>query len=153
MFTFAINSNAQEISDNTIGLRAGNYYGLSYQKKLSTDTRAEIGLTYWSYSTYSDTKVDAYYHKVFPMKSAENMNWYAGAGGGAGIWKYDSRYYDSSYDYSDSGTYFFVGGTVGLEYKFDFPLLLSLDLRPELTFGNFYNGLHFNGGLGIRYIL
>ena len=145
-------TNAQEIANQTIGLRLGNYYGLSYQKKLSDDSRIEIGLSHRGYSAYKDTKADAYYHKVFDFAPVEKMNWFVGAGGGAGFWKFESRYYYDSYDYNDSGTYFFVGGTAGFEYKFDFPLLLSLDLRPELSIGEFYDGFHFNGGLGARYV-
>jgi hypothetical protein len=152
IITFAIMTNAQEIANQTIGLRLGNYYGLSYQKKLSDDNRVEIGLAHWGYSTYKDTKVDIYYHKVFDFESMEKMNWFIGAGGGAGFWKFESRYYYDYYDYDDSGTYFFVGGTAGIEYKFDFPLMISLDLRPELSFGSFYDGFHFNGGLGVRYV-
>ena len=151
ILTFAITTNAQEIASQTIGLRLGNYYGLSYQKKLTDDTRVELGLSYWGYSAYNDMKIDGYYHKVFDFEPVDKMNWFVGAGGGAGFWKYEPRYYHDYYDYDDSGTYFFIGGTIGAEYEFDFPLLLSLDLRPELSFGSFYNGFHFNGGLGVRY--
>ena len=156
VLTFATTSMAQEIVDHTIGLRLGNYYGVSYQKKLSDDSRAEINLAWRGYSTYSDTKADAFYQKVFNFEPVDEMNWYLGAGGGVGFWKYDSHYYsyyDHDDDYDDSGTYFFVGGVAGIEYKFDFPLLLSLDLRPELSFGDFHNGFHIGGGLGIRYTL
>jgi len=152
LFLFSLSAlNAQEIANHTIGLRLGNYYGVSYQKKLSEDTRVEINLAWRGYSAYNDTKVDAFYHKVFDFVPVDQMNWYVGAGGGAGFWKYDSRYYYSYYDYDDSGTYFFVGGVIGAEYKFDFPLLLSLDARPELSFGDFYDGFHISGGLGARY--
>ena len=153
MLIFVITTNAQDIADHTIGLRLGNYYGVSYQKKLTDDSRVEVGLSYKGYSYYKDLKVDAYYHKVFDFKPVDKMNWYAGAGAGAGFWKYESRYryYYERYDYGGSGTYFFVGGTVGAEYKFDFPLMISLDLKPELVFGDFYDGFHTSGGLTARY--
>jgi len=148
-FTFTIT--AQDIANQTIGVRLGNYLGASYQKKISDDSRVELGLGYKGYAYYNDVKIDAYYHKVFDFEPLDNMNWYVGAGGGVGVWNYDSRYYYSYYDYNDHGTYFFVGGTAGAEYKFDFPLLVSIDVRPEFVFGNFYNGIHVNVGLGARY--
>jgi len=43
---------------------------------------------------------------------------------------------------------------VGIEYNFDFPLLLSLDFRPEIGFGNDdfdTNDLDFDIALGVRY--
>ncbi len=144
-------TNAQEIADNTIGLRLGNYYGASYQKKLDTSSRIELGVSWRGYSTYSDIKIDAYYQKVLNFESVDKMNWFYGAGGGVGIWKYDSKYYYSYYDYNDSGTYIVAGGTVGLEYKFDSPILISIDARPEFAFGDFYDGFHINGGVAIRY--
>lgn len=41
--------------------------------------------------------------------------------------------------YYDNGFMFAVGGQVGVEYNFDFPLSLSLDLRPLF-------GMHINDG-------
>ena len=128
---------------------------MSYQKKLTDDSRAELGVSHWGYSHYGSTKADLYYHKVFDFEPVDKMNWYAGAGAGVGFWKYDDYYYDyyyyDYYEYDESGTYFFVGGTIGAEYKFDIPLMIALDLRPELVFGNFGGGLNFSGGLAARY--
>jgi hypothetical protein len=44
-----------------------------------------------------------------------------------------------------------VAGNVGIEYDFDIPLILSLDFRPELGFGDFNDDLDFDIGLGLRY--
>ena len=44
-----------------------------------------------------------------------------------------------------------LAGDVGIEYSFDFPLLLSLDFRPEFGFGDFNDDLDFDVALGIRY--
>jgi len=156
VFIIAITtSTAQEISNQTIGLRLGNYNGISYQKKITDDSRAELTLAWRGYTAYSDVKADVAYHKVFNLDAIDsNMNWYLGIEGGAGFWKYESNYYYSYYDYNDSGTYFFVGGVAGIEYKFEnIPLLLTLDTKPEIVFGNFYNGFHINGSIGIRYTL
>ena len=40
---------------------------------------------------------------------------------------------------------------IGIEYNFDIPLQLSLDVRPELSFGDFRDDLGFDLGLGVRY--
>jgi len=51
-------------------------------------------------------------------------------------------------------TFIFAAGDVGIEYNFDIPLLLSLDFRPEIGFGDdLYNNndLDFDIALGIRY--
>ena len=57
-----------------------------------------------------------------------------------------------NYDVKDA--FVILSGTVGIEYSFDFPLLLSLDVRPEIGFGDGYYGnddLDFDVGLGVRY--
>lgn len=75
--------------------------------------------------------------------------WYAGVGGGLGSY---SIYNPRGKDFTD--TFVFIAGDIGIEYNFDIPLLLSLDFRPEIGFGNeLYdnNDLDFDIALGIRY--
>ena len=72
------------------------------------------------------------------------FNWYAGAGGGLVSWSHE--------DIDADGTAIFAAGDIGIEYNFDIPLLISLDARPELGFGDDrYNDLDFDIALGIRY--
>lgn len=139
-------SNAQEISKNAIGLRIGDNKGLgteiNYQRGLSDNNRLEFGLS-WHSSTGADAfKLTGLYQWVWNIDGG--FNWYAGAGGGLGSVSVDvpgaSNY-----------TFGFAAGTVGIEYNFDIPLLLSLDFRPELGFGNYRNDLNFDIALGIRY--
>ena len=76
------------------------------------------------------------------------MNWYAGAGGGLGSWSYSTN------GQSDSGTILFIAGDLGIEYNFDFPLQLSLDIRPEIYLNsNDYRENNFGPdlALSIRY--
>jgi hypothetical protein len=78
----------------------------------------------------------------------KGLNWYAGAGGGMGSWRYSS---DGN---SNNGTFVFVTGDVGLEYQFDFPLQLTLDVRPEIYLhsGDYReNNFGPDLALGIRY--
>lgn len=54
-------------------------------------------------------------------------------------------------DFND--TFVFAAGDIGIEYSFDIPLMLSLDFRPEIGFGddNYKNNdLDFDIALGIR---
>ena len=72
---------------------------------------------------------------------------YAGAGGGIGSWSYDKG------PVNDNGTFLFVAGDIGIEYHYDIPLMLSLDFRPEIYFGDGYRNDNFGPdiALGIRY--
>lgn len=82
------------------------------------------------------------------MEIDGGFNWYAGFGGGLGSWSYDSNYNDNN------GNFGFVAGDLGLEYDFEIPLQLSLDIRPELYFGSSsYRENNFGPdvALGIRF--
>ena len=55
-------------------------------------------------------------------------------------------------DFND--TFIFAAGDIGIEYNFDIPLLISLDFRPEIAFGDERynnNDLDFDIALGLRY--
>ena len=141
-------SNAQDIADNAIGLRLGDSDGfgteISYQRALGGNNRLEADLGWRSGSNYNGFKLAGIYQWVWSLDG--NFNWYAGAGGGLGSYSYDNN---AGEDYDD--TFVFAAGNVGIEYGFDFPLLLSLDFRPELGFGDFNDDLDFDIALGIRY--
>lgn len=137
---------AQEISKNAIGLRLGDSDGLgteiSYQRAISDANRIEVDLG-WRNSNHVDAfKLTGLYQWVWSLDG--NFNWYAGAGGGIVSWSHDKVDAD--------GTSIFAAGDVGIEYNFDFPLLLSLDIRPELGFDDKYSdGLDLDIALGVRY--
>jgi hypothetical protein len=87
-------------------------------------------------------KLTGLYHWVWQLDG--NFNWYAGPGAGIASYDFDDNRIDDE-------TFIFLAGNVGIEYNFDIPLLLSLDFRPELGFGNFNDDLDFDIALGIRY--
>lgn len=138
-------ANAQEISDNAIGLRLGDNDGfgaeISYQRKLSDNNRLEIDLGLRNGSNYDGFKATGLYQWVWQLDG--QFNWYAGAGGGVGSWKVKAT--------DTSNTAFFGAGVIGVEYNFDIPLLISLDYRPEIGFNGFYDGFQSDFGLGVRY--
>lgn len=144
-FTFA--TNAQSIADNAIGLRLGDSNGLgaevSYQRALGDNNRLELDLGWRNGNSYNAFQLTGLYQWVMPLDGS--FNWYVGAGGGV-----------ASFDGKDvlqgtDETALFVAGDIGIEYDFDIPLLLSLDFRPTLGFGDFTDDLDFDIALGIRY--
>lgn len=139
----------QEITKNAIGLRLGDSNGfgaeISYQRAFKDHNRIEAGFGWRNGNDYDGIKLIGLYQWVWNLDG--NFNWYIGAGGGL-----------SSYNFSNNlgnDSFVFVAGNIGIEYTFDIPLLLSLDFRPELGFGeDIYdnNDLDFDIGLGIRYL-
>lgn len=140
---------SQEIADKTIGLRLGDDDGLgaeiSFQKSMASNNRIELGLAWRNANKYNAYKLTGTYQWLFELD--QNFNWYAGAGGGFGSWKLKDD------NEGDDGFFLFASGVVGIEYAFDFPLLLSLDVRPELGFAKFNDDLGLDFALGVRYII
>jgi hypothetical protein len=137
---------AQDIADNAIGLRLGDSDGfgaeISYQRALGDNNRLEVDLGWRSGNDFDGFKLTGLYQWVWVLDG--DFNWYAGAGGGLGSYDFDTPAIDDE-------TFFFVAGNVGIEYSFDIPLLLSLDFRPEIGFGDINDDLDFDIALGIRY--
>ena len=152
LFGFAIQAEAQEISKNAIGIRVGDNDGLgtelNYQRGLSDNNRLEFGLQLNGNNNVSVIKATALYEWVWNIDGG--FNWYAGVGGGLGSVNFDDDDFPDN-NGPDDDIFLFAAGTVGVEYNFDFPLLLSLDVRPEFGFGDFRNDLGFDFALGIRY--
>ena len=140
--------NAQEIADNAIGLRLGDSDGfgteISYQRALGGNNRLEVDLGWRSGKNYDGFKLTGLYQWVWELDG--DFNWYAGAGGGISSYSFDVP---GTNDFNE--TFAFLAGDVGIEYSFDIPLLLSLDFRPELGFGDFNDDLDFDIALGIKY--
>lgn len=152
IFCFAALSNslqAQEISDNAIGLRLGGNEGfgpeISYQRAVGADNnRLEFGLAWRNNNDYDLVKLAGLYQWVWNIEGG--FNWYAGAGAGFANLE-DDR------DYLDDGAYLFLTGDIGIEYNFDIPLVISLDLRPEIGFNDYdaIDDITPDFAVGIRY--
>ena len=125
IFTGLLFMNAQDVSENAIGLRLGDSDGfgaeISYQRALGEANRLEVDLGWRSARDYDGFKLTGIYQWVWELDG--DFNWYAGAGGGLGSYGFDNSALDDE-------TFVFVAGNVGIEYIFDIPLLLSLDFRP-----------------------
>lgn len=147
----AISAQAQDISTHAIGLRLGNSDGfgteINYQHALSERNRLEAGLG-WRRSNRTDViKLTGLYQWVWNIDGG--FNWYAGPGGGIG----QIIFYKAFFNDRNNETFAFITGGIGLEYSFDFPLLVSIDFRPEFGFGNYRNDVDFDIGLSARYQL
>jgi hypothetical protein len=150
---------AQEIRKNALGLRLGDNDGfggeISYQRGLSGNNRLELDLGWRDSKHYDAMKLTGLYQWVWNIDGG--FNWYAGVGGGLGTYDYDDDL--GLDDDDDSGTFIFVAGDIGIEYLFEgAPIQLSLDLRPELYFGDDrndfdddYNSFGPDIALGIRF--
>ncbi len=147
---FATEVQAQEISKNAIGLRFGQGDGfgaeLNYQRAVSDNNRLEFGASLSSRNRYNAVKLIGLYEWVWNIDGG--FNWYAGPGAGIGFYSFDDK---NQFDGNDSEAFIFVGGVVGIEYNFDIPLMISLDLRPEIPFSAYSDDVFFNFGLGVRY--
>ncbi|MEQ6123725.1 hypothetical protein AAON49_05950 [Pseudotenacibaculum sp. MALMAid0570] len=142
----AASSNAQQISKNALGLRLGDSDGLgaevSYQRALGENNRLEIDLGWRNGNNFDGFKATGLYQWVWNIDNG--FNWFAGFGGGLGSYSFDDTTLDNE-------TFLFAAGSIGVEYNFDIPLLISLDVRPEFGFGDFNDDLDFDIALGIRY--
>lgn len=144
LFGFTLTSQAQMIADHALGLRLGDNNGfgteISYQHGLSENNRLELDLGWRSHDNADAFRLTGLYQWVWNIDGG--FNWYAGVGGGVGSVDIDN---------GDSDFFALVAGDVGIEYNFNFPLLISLDFRPEIGFIDYYDDLDFDIALGLRY--
>lgn len=143
---------AQSISEHTLGLRLGDSDGfgaeISYQKSIGRYNRAEFNLGWRDSREFDAFKLAGVYQWVRNIDGG--FNWYYGFGGGVG----NSDFEAVPNRDRDDGLFVFAAGNVGIEYDFDIPLLISLDIRPEiglLGFNEFDNDFLFDIALGLRY--
>ncbi|MBN2165116.1 MAG: hypothetical protein JW717_02450 [Marinilabiliaceae bacterium] len=137
-----------QINPHAIGMRFGgsNSFGaeISYQRGFTGSNRLEVDLGLRARPYYSSFALTGVYQWVWPIQNS--FQWYAGPGAQIGSWSYDDDYKYKG----DGGTWLAIMGQIGVEYQFDFPLQLSIDLRPGIAFGNAYGDI-FDLALGVRY--
>ncbi|MDY0779524.1 hypothetical protein [Tenacibaculum sp. IB213877] len=135
---------SQSISKNALGIRVGDNDGfggeISYQRYLNDNNRLEFDLGFRNSNEVDAFKLVGLYQWVNALD--ENFNWFVGAG--AGVGSYDAP--------SGDGAFALVAADLGIEYNFNIPLVMSLDIRPELGFNDDYSDdLDLDIALGIRY--
>lgn len=157
LFLASLSVGAQEISNHALGLRLGDSDGfgaeISYQKSIARYNRAEFNLGWRDSRNFDAFKLTGLYQWVHNID--KGFNWYYGVGGGLGSVDFDRRFDEDDEPFTpDGGLFVFVAGDIGVEYNFDFPLLLSLDFRPEigiLGYDDFSDNFDFDIALGVRY--
>lgn len=137
-----------QADSKTIGLRLGGGFGggaeMSYQQPLDRDHRVEVdlGLSSWGFG------LNGVYQWVWDLSElGDGFNWYAGVG--AGVGSYNFNYINDIH----TPTVLSAGvlGQIGLEYKFQIPLTLSVDYRPGIYFVPTYQGTYDGLCIAARY--
>ncbi|WP_026449896.1 hypothetical protein [Aequorivita capsosiphonis] len=149
---FGWQASSQEISKNAIGLRLSESDGfgpeVNYQRALGDNNRLELGLAWHSKRYWDAVKLTGIYQWIWNIDGG--FNWYAGPGAGVGLVSYDYNDYPPYRRDDKSEAFAFITGDVGIEYSFDFPLLVSFDFRPQANFG-YRENVSFDVGLSARY--
>ena len=126
---FAVAASAQP---RAVGIRVGYGVDLSYQHSMGANfIEADLGL-----ESFANLNIAATYNFMI-AEFGPGLKFYAGPGVALGF-----------------GNYLSVGvaGQAGIEYDFDFPLQLSLEVRPQLGLVNQHFGIWgWYPHLGIRY--
>lgn len=152
LFCGFLTSYSQNITDNAVGIRLGSNTGigveLSYQKKISSENRAELDLALRSNFEAKEFKITGLYQWVWPLD--QGFDWYTGFGGGLGNFNIDINPNDTNR--TTNGTFVFISGDVGAQYNFDFPLQLSIDLRPQIGSNSYFqNNFSTDLAIGARF--
>ena len=143
---FGVVANAQP---KAVGARIGNYgLDVSYENYADADNFLEFELGLDDAFSTAAFHLDGIYNIMIahPDWTVEGQwGFYVGPGVGVAVW-------DSGV--GENVVYAGLLGNVGLEYIFDFPLQMSISLRPRLMFGDGkvrQNGL-MTLGIGVRYM-
>ncbi|MGN0201315.1 MAG: hypothetical protein ACI399_00200 [Candidatus Cryptobacteroides sp.] len=130
-----------------LGVRIGNGIDLSYEHNLVGVNFLEFEAGLDGYNG-NDLHLDGVYNFMIATPdwtSAGSWGFYGGPGVGLALVNVPD---------SDGASVFAgIVGNLGLEYTFNIPLQISLDIRPRLMFGNnnvWTDGI-FSFGLGLRY--
>lgn len=152
MGAVSFTANAQDIPDHAIGIRISSDSDgvgpeVNYQHRLTDSNRLEVGFGWHGGSWHNNVKLTGVYQWVWEIDNG--FNWFAGPGAGLGI--ENKKYGKRPYQEKDSNFFGYATGTIGIEYHFDFPLMLSFDFRPQLNFG-YSDAISYDFGLGARYV-
>lgn len=130
------------------GMRFGaTGFDLVYQHNMGSDrfAEADLGLDFgYNVNGNVGVKATAIYNFVWARPAwTQQGTWALYAGPGLSLGFVDDlvpyEVGDVIKGYYDNGFMFSVTGQVGIEYNFDFPLQIALDIRP-------YFGMHINDG-------
>ncbi len=143
-------SYGQSPSSQALGIRFGGSDGasaeISFQTFMGDNNRLEFDLGFIEAGWLNGFKFSLLYHWVGNISN--DFYWYVGAGGSVGAWSVDEGKPGND-TFHDDGFFLDADGQLGIEYYFEIPLQISLDLRPE--FGLINDDFDMGYGLGLRY--
>jgi hypothetical protein len=131
-----------------VGLNIGYGLDVSYQHALGESNMIDLSV---NLPMFDGIGAQATYDWINPFGTAipwaysGQWNWYLGVGAGAGLY---------NFTWMSAGVVnWYVGavGHVGVEYQFDFPLVLSADWRPNIGVSG-ASGYGLTGGIGFNTI-
>jgi hypothetical protein len=127
-FSFLTHSTAQAQYHNALGVRVGDYTGISFKTFIEEQRAVDLILGFKSNSRYSGIRFTGLYQIHHPTDFQYGaLSWFYG--GGASVGGLDYKNIDRN-EFLLS-----ADGVIGLDYKFvDAPLNLSLDWKPALQF-------------------
>ncbi|MET4083111.1 hypothetical protein ABIB40_003080 [Pedobacter sp. UYP30] len=143
LFTASTTQVKAQDYQNAIGGRFGAANGVSFKTALNKGAMLELIGNFRSSKGAKYVNLTGLYEVYNPIKGAQGLNWFYGAGASLGSYKIKGYKGD---------VYLSLDGVLGLDYKFkDAPINLSLDWIPTLQITpdtDFYSG---DVGLGVRF--
>lgn len=145
---FALGTTA--MAQSAIGLRLGGGVGYGAEISgmigvngdcMSKAQRVELDLGWSGYHHGNYLNLSGAYQ--WQWNIVKGFGWFVGPGLNLGFWTGHADDFDGGFGLA-------VGGQIGLEYDFDFPLQLTVDFRPMWSFLG-YGGFWGGGALGVRY--
>lgn len=134
---FAVAASAQP---RALGVRIGNGGEISYQHSMGSnflEVDGGLGLGFDGVFNVGATGI----YNFMISEFGNGFGFYAGPGAGVGLGVGEANYFALS-----------AAGMVGIEYNFNFPLQISIDIRPQLGLVNEAFGIWgWYPHLGIRY--
>lgn len=148
IFVSIVSAVSAQVDSKTIGLRMGGGFGygaeISYQQPMGVSNRLEVDLGV----NRSGFGLNGIYQWVNDFSElADGFNWYYGVG--AGIGSYNFAYLNDAN--KANVTTLGILGQIGMEYKFEIPLTLSIDYRPGIFFSSGINGTYDGICFSARY--
>ncbi len=130
---FTVNAYAENPYEKALGLRLGSSVGVTYKQFVSSQNAFEIigefGFTKPSYFTATGIY-------MWEWNLTDGLYWFVGPGASVGVIE----------DHFNLA----IDGMIGLEYKFDIPLALGIDLNPRWYFLE-SQGFGWSAALSVRY--
>ncbi|MCS6917446.1 MAG: hypothetical protein RMK52_05295 [Chitinophagales bacterium] len=145
-FSFCFLGAGAQVDPYALGLRltAGSYSGtlISYQHGFDLETRFQLDVG-WGFTSGRDRLLfSGIFQKAYPI--VERWGWFGGGGAVIGFVSNNSATNNSN------TLYLGPSAMAGLEYRFDVPLRLTLDIQPVLNLIPELK-LEFGIGFGARY--